>query len=91
MTSLILAIHTLQRLVGATPKPLWMLCIDYLPVYQHHTGSKKQTPRKKILNKQCWCKHHEMPPVIDPTIHTAFILHQKMLKRTVEQNTDIVA
>ena len=57
---------------------------------QHHTGSDKQTPAKKILNKQHGGKHHKMSPVIDSAIHTATVLHEKLLKWTEKQNTNVV-
>lgn len=81
LAGFILAVCTLQSLIGAAVKPLRILRIDYLPVNQHYAGGKKQTPAKEITDKQHGRKHHKMPPIINAAVHTTFILHNQRLER----------
>jgi hypothetical protein len=50
----------------------------------YDNGGEKQAPTVEVLDKQEWGKHHEMSPVIDSTIDTAFVLHDDRLEWAVE-------
>lgn len=76
LTGLFLAVRALKGLVGTAVEAFRMLCINDFPFDQNNDGGKKQTPAKEVLNEKHRGKHHEMSPVIDPAVDTAFILHE---------------
>ena len=67
-----------------------MAGVVQFPADKYDTGSEKQAPAEKIAYEQHGRKHHKMPPVIDPAVDAAAVLHDLKLKRTVKQNADII-
>jgi hypothetical protein len=65
--------------------------INNFPMNQYHYRSKEQAPTKEISNKQHWCEHHKMSPIINSAIDTAFVFHNECLERTEKQNADVIA
>ena len=58
---------------------------------KHDKRGEEQTPAVEARDKQHRGKHHEVSPVVNPAVDTAFVLHEKRLERTEEQDADVVA
>ncbi len=61
-----------------------------LPVDQNHQRCKKQTPAEEIPDKKHRSKHHEMAPVVNAAVDTAFVFHDIGLERTEKQDADVI-
>ena len=82
----VFTILTLQSPIGTAEETLRIFGVQKFPMYQYNTRGKEQTPAEKVSDKQHGRKHHEMSPVINPAVHTAFIFHDKGLKGAKKQN-----
>ena len=58
---------------------------------KHDKRGEEQTPAVEARDKEHRGKHHEVSPVVDSAVDTAFVLHEKCLERTEEQDADVVA
>ena len=91
LTSLILTVPALQRMIRPAIKPLRMLRIHNLPFNQHDQRSKEQTPAQEIRDKKHGREHHKMSPVINPAVDTAPILHDECLEGAEQQDANVIA
>ena len=64
--------------------------VGNLPAEKNNKRCEEQTPAVEAWDKQHRSKHHEVSPVINPAVDTAFILHEEGLERTEQQNADVV-
>ena len=64
--------------------------VGNLPAEKNNKRYEEQTPAVETRDKEHRGKHHEVPPVIDSAVYTAFILHEEGLERTEQQNADVV-
>lgn len=87
---LVFTFSALQNFIWTFPETFGMLWIDDLPAYQHNDWCKKQAPRKEILYEKHGSEHHEMSPVIDAAVDTAFVLHYFWAERAEEKDTYII-
>ena len=83
--------RALEPAVGALPESFRVLRIDHFPAEGNHDRSKKQAPAEKVFDKQHRRKHHDVAPVIDPAVDTAFILHNKCLEGAEYNDADVIA
>ena len=56
----------------------------------YDNGGEKQAPTVEVFDKQERSKHHEMSPVIDSAVDTAFVVHNGCLEWTEKQNAQII-
>ncbi len=82
LTAFVFTMSALQDLIRSFPKAFRVFRIDHFPMDQNNNGHKEQAPAEEVSDKQHRCKHHKVAPVINPAVHTAFVLHDKGLKGT---------
>ena len=61
------------------------------PAKHNDQTGKEQAPGKKVSDKQHRGKHHEMSPVKNSAVDTAFIFNEETLKRAPDDDTDQIA
>jgi hypothetical protein len=91
LAGLVLTAGALKDFVGALPEPLGMFGVYKLPVEEHDARHEEKTPAVEVLYEEHRREHHEVPPVVDPAVYAALVVHDERLERAEEQYANIVA